>query len=343
MPRFFITPDSIAPDGSTAVITGDDARHISRSLRMRAGEAITLCDGCGTDFSGEIAAIGAHSVTVAIHSSAPCESEPPYRAVVYQALVRGERFDTAIQKSVEFGAAAIVPVATDRATVRLAPGDADKKRARWQRIATEAAMQCGRGVIPVVGEPMDFAEAISDAPGTRLFCYEEERTLHLRDALAAAGDQYSSDRRAAFRRRKRSLQDRRERRRCRSVGAYCARRAPRRLRSRASRSRLKNEKNTRFSVCFAGDLYVALPRSRSRSRRAVRAVRVTRRTSDRRRDAVDEGTSRTVGLAGRQSSARGTAGAVGHRRAARRGGYRRLCCSRRRRISIARRRRRLFF
>lgn len=188
MPRFFIFPDSVAPDGATAVVTGDDARHISRSLRMRVGEAITLCDGRGTDFSGEIAAIGADSVTVSVREATPCTSEPPYRAVVYQALVRGERFDAAIQKSVEFGASAIVPVATERATVRLDAPDAEKKRVRWQRIATEAAMQCGRGVIPTVGGLVSFGEAIETAPGLRLFCYEEERTLHLRDALASAGE-----------------------------------------------------------------------------------------------------------------------------------------------------------
>ena len=187
MPRFFITSEQLSPDGATAVVTGDDARHISRSLRMRVGEAIVLCDGRGTDFDGEIAAIDADNVTVAVRSSSPCESEPPYRAVVYQALVRGERFDAAIQKSVEFGAAAIVPVATERATVRVDARDAERKRARWQRIAAEAAMQCGRGVIPTVGEVVGFGEAIASAPGLRLFCYEEERTLHLRDALASAG------------------------------------------------------------------------------------------------------------------------------------------------------------
>lgn len=186
MPRFFIDAGQISPDGATAVITGDDARHISRSLRMRVGESLTLCDGCGTDISATISQISADAVTLALTSRVPCESEAPYRAVVYQALVRGERFDAVIQKSVEFGAAAIIPVATERATVRLSAADAAKKLARWQRIATEAAMQCGRGVIPRVGAPMPLGEALRGGAGVRLFCYEEERTVHLRDALAAS-------------------------------------------------------------------------------------------------------------------------------------------------------------
>ena len=184
MPRFFILPEQL--DGKLAVITGDDARHISRSLRMRVGEEIVLCDGRGTDFFGEIAEIGGDSVTVAVSESAPCESEPPYRAVVYQALVRGERFDAAIQKSVEFGAAAIVPVSTARATVKLTSAEAEKKRVRWQRIAAEAAMQCGRGVIPEVGGLISLSDALCSASGLRLFCWEEERAVHLRDALASA-------------------------------------------------------------------------------------------------------------------------------------------------------------
>jgi 16S rRNA (uracil1498-N3)-methyltransferase len=58
---------------------------------------------------------------------------------------------------------------------------------RWQRIASEAAMQSGRGVIPEVLPVSGFSEAIRSAPGLRLFCYEEERTLHLRDALVSDG------------------------------------------------------------------------------------------------------------------------------------------------------------
>lgn len=186
MPRFFIDAGQISPDGTTALIKGEDARHISRSLRMRAGENLTLCDGYGTDIAAVISQISADTVALSLGERTPCESEAPYRAVVYQALVRGERFDAVIQKSVEFGAASIVPVATARSTVRLSAADTQKKLARWQRIAAEAAMQCGRGVIPAVTSPMTFDEAVQSAAGVRLFCYEEERTVHLRDALAAA-------------------------------------------------------------------------------------------------------------------------------------------------------------
>lgn len=186
MPRFFIPPTSLSPDRIT--VTGDDARHISRSLRMKPGESLTVCSPDGIEYDCVIAEITAEAVLLDVRSSAPSANEPPYRAVVYQSLVRGERFDTVIQKSVEFGAARIVPVATARATVKLSAADAEKKRVRWQRIAEEAAKQCGRACIPEVAPLMTFDRAIAEAGGTRLFCYEDERTLHLRDAVASAGD-----------------------------------------------------------------------------------------------------------------------------------------------------------
>lgn len=159
MPRFFVGPENI--NERSAVITGDDAAHISRSLRMKGGEGLTLCDASGTEYDCRIVTAAADEVVLEVISSHRSENEPPYRATVYQSLVKGERFDTVIQKSVESGAVRIVPVLTQRATVRLTRADAEKKRARWQRIAEEAAKQCGRAVIPEIGALMTFREAIS--------------------------------------------------------------------------------------------------------------------------------------------------------------------------------------
>ena len=82
--------------------------------------------------------------------------------------------DTIIQKAVELGVTCIVPVTTSRCIMKM--GDnADKKIARWQKIANEAAGQCGRGVLPAVGMPVSFKEAVKMAKSDALslFCYEE--------------------------------------------------------------------------------------------------------------------------------------------------------------------------
>ena len=173
MPRFFIDKNIVTED--SVMLTGDDAHHISRSLRMRAGEELTLCDGEGFDYNCTIEEIDERTVRCAVNSREKNRTEPPYRATVFQGLAKGDRFDTVIQKSVECGAYRIVPVMTKRCTVKLTTSDGVKKCARWNKIAEEAAKQCGRGIIPEVTEPVSFERAVEmlqklDLP---LFCYEE--------------------------------------------------------------------------------------------------------------------------------------------------------------------------
>lgn len=186
MPRFFIDKALIC-DG-TVTLTGDDAHHISRSLRMKPGEELTLCDGEGYDYICRIESLSDKSVVCSVAAVRPCSSEAPYRATVFQALVKGDRFDTVIQKSVEYGAYRIVPLITKRCTVKLERSDYAKKRARWQKIAEEAAKQCGRGIVPQVSEPVSFNEmlrALSES-NLPLFCYENA-TYDIREAVTKNG------------------------------------------------------------------------------------------------------------------------------------------------------------
>ncbi len=185
MPRFFIDKKLISE--GVATLTGDDAHHISRSLRMKQGEELTLCDGDGCDYLCRIDSISDKSVVCSVEKCVPSAAEAPYKATVYQALVKGDRFDTVIQKSVECGAVRIVPLITKRCTVKLEKSDYPKKRARWQKIAEEAAKQCGRGIVPTVEDPVTFTEMTdrllkTDLP---LFCYENG-TYPIREALGKA-------------------------------------------------------------------------------------------------------------------------------------------------------------
>ena len=182
MPRFFIDKNLIS-DG-VATLTGDDAHHISRSLRMKQGEELTLCDGDGCDYLCRIDSISDKSVVCSVEKCVPSAAEAPYKATVYQALVKGDRFDTVIQKSVECGAVRIVPLITKRCTVKLERSDYAKKCSRWQKIAEEAAKQCGRGIIPKVEEPVSFKEMLSNLTESDLplFCYENA-TYSIKDAV----------------------------------------------------------------------------------------------------------------------------------------------------------------
>jgi 16S rRNA (uracil1498-N3)-methyltransferase len=182
MPRFFIEGTSPVP-GDRITLSEEDTRHVSLSLRMKRGDALTLCDGMGTDF-GCVAVDFAGAVTVEVVSVSPSAGEPPYRAAVFQAEIKGDKFDTVIQKSVELGASGIVPFTSSRCVCRPDARDAEKKKIRRERIALEAAKQCGRGIIPSVGATLAFGKMTEQAANADLplFCWEEASTP-LKDVL----------------------------------------------------------------------------------------------------------------------------------------------------------------
>jgi len=189
MPRFFIRgTDLYTLDGIRFIrIVGEDAHHLTHVLRTRIGEAVQVCDGEGHVYETVLETPG-EEVLLRILSESAVDTEPPYVATVYQALVKGDKMETVIQKATETGASVIVPVITSRCTVKLDSKDAVKKTERWQKIACEAAKQCGRGILPKVMPPMSFAEAVREAAAKELplFCYEGEGTVPLPQLCSTA-------------------------------------------------------------------------------------------------------------------------------------------------------------
>lgn len=176
MPRFFI--DAVPVSDGKIALTGTDAHHISRSLRMAAGERITVCDGKGTEYVCELTDFLPGQVCARVLWSLPSASEPPYRAVVFQALAKGDKLDVVIQKAVECGAHEIALFESERCVVRMRGDEKEGRQDRRSRIALEAAKQSGRGVIPRVRPPVGFSEALAQAARAELplFCYEGEGT-----------------------------------------------------------------------------------------------------------------------------------------------------------------------
>lgn len=171
MPRFFIdTP----PDG-TVILSGENAAHISRSLRMKSGEKLTLCDGMGFDYNAEILSLTSDSVTLTILSKEPTKTEPSVKVTLCQGLTKGDKMDSVIQKSVEMGVTSVCPVLTERCVSRPDDKSKTKKVLRWQKIADEAAKQSGRGILPKVNEISDLKSTAQYLAknGTKLImCYE---------------------------------------------------------------------------------------------------------------------------------------------------------------------------
>lgn len=150
-------------DGDTHRITGEDARHITKSLRMACGEELTLCDRQGREYTCVIRGIDGAGVLAEVLRDAPCQNEPGIRVVLYQALPKGDKMDLIVQKAVELGVTDIVPVVSSRCISRPDKKSLDKKVQRWQKIAAQAAQQSRRGIVPKVCGALSFEEAVKDA------------------------------------------------------------------------------------------------------------------------------------------------------------------------------------
>ncbi len=140
-------------------IVGEDARHISKSLRMTKGEKLTMCTTDGKRHECEIVDFSADSVVVSVLESTVCEQEPSVKITLFMALTKGDKMDDIVQKSVELGVYEIVPVITARCISRPDEKQIKKKVARWQKIADNAASQSRRGIIPKVSELVTLKSA----------------------------------------------------------------------------------------------------------------------------------------------------------------------------------------
>ncbi len=185
MPRFFVQKEQI--EGDKVTILGDDAHHLSRALRMAAGEHITVCDMQKNEYECELSAFLPDRVEATVLRTYVGDTEPPFHATVYQALPKGDKLDMIIQKAVECGASRIVTFESERCVVRAKEGSEEKKVERRRRIALEAAKQSGRGVLPEVLPTVTFSKAVADAKGAdlALFCYEGDGTESLSAVLHA--------------------------------------------------------------------------------------------------------------------------------------------------------------
>lgn len=189
MPRFFIPKDA-CPSGEAVgeriVIEGSDARHIGLSLRMKCGDPLTVSDGRAREYECRIAAIEPERVCLEVLSVCETAKESPCRITVYQAFCKGDKMEGIVRRAVELGADAVVPVYSDHIVSRPDASSAGKKIARWQKIAEEAAKQCGRGKLPRILPAVEFKTMLremKDVP-LRFLCYENEDRLSLKGLLA---------------------------------------------------------------------------------------------------------------------------------------------------------------
>lgn len=172
MPRFFLSPDEISD--STARISGDDAHHIARSLRMAEGDAVTLCDGTGMEYDARLTKIRDEECILEIVDKRAGRGESPIDVTLFMGYPKADKLELVVQKATELGALEVVPFESSRCIKKQKADRADKVTARLTRIAHEAAKQCGRSRLPSVSESISFGELLKRVPDfdTVLFCYE---------------------------------------------------------------------------------------------------------------------------------------------------------------------------
>lgn len=169
MPHFFVDEEI---ESSEYSLFGEDGRHIAKSLRMKQGENLTLCSPSGTVHNCVVEKVEGDFVGVRILSSEQSEAEPSVKVTLYQALPKGDKMEFIIQKAVEIGVTEIVPVISSRCVSRPDQKSLSKKILRWQKIAKQAAMQSGRGIVPKVKDAVPFEKGVENAKGEKVIFYE---------------------------------------------------------------------------------------------------------------------------------------------------------------------------
>ena len=184
MPRFFT--QTISAEGG--IISGDDAKHISRVLRMKVGELLTACDTKGYDYDCLIESLSDREVSLRVLEVRPSQSEPDVRVSLYQAMPKGDKLELIIQKAVELGVDSITPVMTRRCVSKPDSKSMAKKLERYNRIALEAAKQSGRGKVPQVCPMLDLPQALDEMAQTSCpILFYENATAPAKQVIDDAG------------------------------------------------------------------------------------------------------------------------------------------------------------
>ena len=156
--RFF-APDASVP-GDLVTLPVDQAEHLTRVLRLGAGDPVRVFNGRGEEFESIVEVAARDVVRVRVGEPYPSAPEPRVAITLAQAVLKGDKMDDVVRDAVMIGASAIQPVLTARTEVSLAALERGRRRERWERVAVSSAKQCGRSVVPPVKEPVSLASLV---------------------------------------------------------------------------------------------------------------------------------------------------------------------------------------
>lgn len=174
----------------TIEITGSDAHHLMHVMRAKAGDEVVVVDDSGAVARMAMVAFSETAVTLELRERLAADTESPLELTIAQCLLKADKMDFVVQKAVELGATGVVPLASTNCVVRYDAKKAAARRDRWQKIADEAAKQCGRTALLTVAPVTTMADFIATQQAGRVATSSSESD----GAVTATDDRAASDR-----------------------------------------------------------------------------------------------------------------------------------------------------
>jgi 16S rRNA (uracil1498-N3)-methyltransferase len=184
MPVYFIQSRSI--QGGRVTLSGELAHHLGSVLRARSGETVDLVDESRIRYRALLEQITKKKILGKILQREEPEWRPGPAIALAQAILKGDKMTWVIQKATELGVDSILPVVTERTIARPRDEREVRQRDRWQKIAAEAAQQCGRLEYPTIEKQVSFEELLKNPPeaSLKLLPWEGEHAQSLKPVLA---------------------------------------------------------------------------------------------------------------------------------------------------------------
>jgi 16S rRNA (uracil1498-N3)-methyltransferase len=184
--RFMV--DEIRPVEGRLSIGGQEARHISRVLRLGPGDRLILVDKGGARFLARVESSRAQEVVVSIQEALQAPSSSPAEIALCQAILRSGPMDIVIQKATELGVSRVFPFFSERTLVRADEKARADKRRHWEEIARSATKQSDRDRPPEIFPPVPFSDLLTrlkTGEGLKVVLWEGEDRQDLKTILRA--------------------------------------------------------------------------------------------------------------------------------------------------------------
>lgn len=177
--RFYLSPEVL--QAAEPFLEGNEARHLVKVLRLVPGDRVVLFDGTGWEYQARIAKVRGETVFFSILGREFAPRESPLRLALGVPLIRPQPLEWILQKGTELGVSAFYLYHSAFSAHNYTQKDWKGRLARWQRIITEAAKQCGRNRFPELLEPRTFESLLETGFPCRILPYENETAYSFRE------------------------------------------------------------------------------------------------------------------------------------------------------------------